>query len=252
MKKLSVTVLFLITSLVVGAQENVQEDIIFIYMRKGMRLEGKLLEFEPGEYVLIETEKGHIIKVADDRIKRYYYPGSHGSTKDFLFEKGYIFKEKGMYQYATLGTIMNTVSSNDGGRVGFQMTASAGYQFSRLLGAGLGIGADFYRTGASEMVFPVFGEARGYFIAQPSTPYYVVRTGYGFATANDLGIHTATGGWMFNPAVGWRLGGGKGLKMTIDVGLHFQNAEFDYSRGEETSIAKVKYKRLNMRLGFLF
>jgi hypothetical protein len=79
-----------------------------------------------------------------------------------------------------------------------------------------------------------------------------MRSGYGIAFANeDVGINEAKGGLMLNPAVGWRLAGGSGLKMCIDIGVQFQHAEFDYSRGSETSLTDIWYKRLNMRVGFL-
>jgi hypothetical protein len=217
-----------------------------------MTLEGKLLEISPGEFVKIQTDNGHIIQVSDHKIKRYYYPNGQFNVEKELGMRNYHFREKGLYLYSSMGLIMNTVSSDQGGRVGWQLSGSAGYQVNRLLGLGFGVGVDFYRTGASEMIFPVFAEVRGYFVSQTSTPYYVLRSGYGIAFANDdVGINEAKGGLMLNPAVGWRLAGGSGLKMCIDIGVQFQHAEFDYSRGSETSLTDIWYKRLNMRVGFL-
>ncbi|MCB0665902.1 MAG: hypothetical protein KDC80_08785 [Saprospiraceae bacterium] len=244
--------LFLGGGLALSAQSEGDQDVIFLYLKKGMTLEGKVVELSPGESITILTAYGHTIKVPDRKIKRYYYPQNQKVDVLSLGEKKYGFKEQGLYQYATLGLIMNTVNSESGGAVGFQMTAAMGYQINRWIGAGIGGSADFYRTGASEMVFPVFTELRGYFLEENSTPYYILRTGYGFASANEQDVHEAKGGWMINPAVGWRLGGGKGLKMTFDVGVQFQHAEFNYSRGAESSITDIVYKRLNMRLGFLF
>lgn len=250
MKKLMIILVgLLFVGSTINAQNADDKKVIFLHLKKGMTLEGELVELIPGKSVTILTAQGHTIQVEDRKIKRYYYPQHPGIDAGI---KEYGFKEVGFYQYATLGLIMNTVDADNGGAVGFQMTASAGYQFNRWLGTGVGASADFYRTGASEMVFPVFAEVRGYFMPQNSTPYYVIRGGYGFASGLEDKVHEAKGGWMFNPALGWRLGGGTGLKMTFDIGVQFQQAEFNYSQGAETSIAEIVYKRLNMRVGFLF
>ena len=57
---------------------------------------------------------------------------------------------------------------------------------------------------------------------------------------------------MFNPVVGWRLGGRSGANVTIDIGTKFQKADFDYARRNEESHVKLFYKRLNTRIGILF
>ncbi|MCB0688793.1 MAG: hypothetical protein KDC53_19785 [Saprospiraceae bacterium] len=254
MKKIQLLSLILFGILNTAFSQKSEDNNLHLLLYKGMTLEGKMIELVPGEYVVILTTDGHEIKVPDRKIKRYYYSQDDQDLRTEMTpgHGAYHFKESGFYQYSTLGVIMNTVSNAEGGTVGFEMSISAGHQWSRWVGAGLGAGVDFYRSGASEMSFPLFAEVRGYFFSRPSTPYYLVRSGYGFASANESRINAAKGGWMFNPAVGWRLGDGRGLKMTLDVGLHFQHAGFDYSQGEEQSDVDIVYKRLSMRLGFLF
>ncbi len=246
--------LFLSNADVVRAQEKSNDrDLIQLHLKKGMILEGQLLEYVPGKYVKILSEHGHLMSVEDRKVLKYVFPNRGMETGEDHYIDRYHFKEQGFYQYTTVGVNMNTVSSNDGGSLGFQLTTSFGYQKSRLLGFGLGVSADFYGVGASEMIFPVFGEIRGYFFRQPSTPYYVIRSGYGLAWKNEnVGIIGARGGWMFNPSIGWRLGEGSALKMTFDVGMQFQHAEFDYASGTDRSVADILYKRLNVRMGFLF
>jgi hypothetical protein len=236
------------------AQQNGDDpDLICLYLKKGMILQGHLLEYKPGEYVKILSGRGHTLIIADEKIKRYTFPNQDSEIIQLSGRRIYEFREQGFYQYTSLGLMMNTVTSNEGGEVGLQLAASFGFQHSRLLGFGLGLGADFYRAGSSEKIFPVFGEVRGYFLRQPSTPYYVLRGGYGFAWKNeDAGVIGARGGWMFNPSVGWRLGGGPALKMTLDVGLQFQHATFDYAIGRDRANTVIDYMRLNVRMGFLF
>lgn len=253
MKKLIILVALTLAaiSFLLGQNQLDKLDFVTLYLKKGMIIRGKIIEQKPGTFITIQDKHGDTLFIRDSQIKKYYVSDPHLPTLEL--SGTYDFKETGFYQASTFGVILNTVSVEDGGLVGFEMTAAAGYLTSRLFGLGAGIGADFYHRGASEMIFPLFMEMRGYLLAQPSSPYYVVRTGYGFAFKNeDLGISAASGGWMLNPAVGWRMGDGRGLKMTMDLGLKFQKATFDYRSGGERSTAELLYKRLNLRLGFLF
>ena len=228
-----------------------KRDIVTVYLKKGMIIHGKIIKVSPGESITIQNNHGDTVFIRDSQIKKYQVADPTVVAIDI--KSTYDFRETGFYQASTFGVILNTVSVKDGGLVGFEMTAAAGYLTSRLFGLGAGIGADFYHRGAGEMIFPLFLEMRGYLMQQPSSPYYVVRTGYGFAFKNeDLGISAANGGWMLNPAIGWRMGDGRGLKMTMDLGFKFQKATFDYRSGGERSTAELLYKRLNLRLGFLF
>ncbi len=103
------------------------------------------------------------------------------------------------------------------------------------------------------MVFPIFAEVRGYFLPQPVTPYYSLRAGYGVVFKNEeVGLIDGVGGYMINPAVGWRLSAKKGMNMTLDLGLKFQKAAFETFQQSELALTELTYKRLHVRLGFLF
>jgi len=219
-----------------------------VYLKKGLRIEGILIELRPGKFLKVELPNGDTLSIDDIDVKRYYLPRLKTKAS-----RAYEFREHGLYQVTTAGLIFNTVGASGGGIGGVELSTAFGYQHDRLLGGGVGVGADFYHAQSAEMIFPLFGEIRGYFLATPSTPYYVIRAGYGFAFANrEAGIQDARGGFMFNPAIGWRLGDRKGLKMTIDVGLKFQEATFMFRSGAERSTAELTYRRLNIRMGFLF
>ena len=240
------------TYLLVMSQGQVDKsNEVTLYLKKGMIIRGSIINQIPGESITIENQRGDTLFIRDGQIKKYHMWDPQ--VENVKISKTYDFSEKGFYQASTLGLILNTVSSEDGGLTGFEMTASAGALLNRYFGLGAGVGADFYHPNVGEMTFPIFFEMRGYLVKQPSSPFYVVRSGYGFAFKNeDLGIVDATGGWMLNPAVGWRFGDGGGLKMTFDLGLKFQKASFSYRNGRERSTAELIYKRLSMRLGFLF
>ena len=222
-----------------------------IVLKNGSRLTGRVIELVPGDYVVFETTNGARVKVLESHYKRIISSPNH-RQKEVSFSV-----EKGFYHASTAGTIMNTVGKLNGGTTGFELTAVVGYQFKRMIGGGIGIGADWYFPDGGEMIFPLFAEYRGYILdrrVSPNVnPYINLRSGYGFAFANeDIGIISADGGFMFNPAIGWRFGGIRDTHFTVDVGMKFQKASFEYRRNSDRSDVDLTYRRLNLRVGVLF
>ena len=235
----------------VTAQDFGRQDSIVIYLKKGMRFKGYLLDHKPGVSTTMLSRFGDTIVVEDHLVSHFHFPQERKKRARKARDRGY-FKDEGFYQVTNVGILANTISSEAGGLTGFELSAAAGVMKNRMLGFGAGVGADFYHNLNSERIFPLFGEVRGYFQDNPTSVFYAVRAGYGFAFADsEVGIRRARGGVMVNPSVGWRLGGGAGLKMTLEVGLKFQNAEFEFRNNGETSVMELGYKRLGVRLGFL-
>lgn len=234
------------------SQSTTGADPVIMYLTKGAKLKGDLIAFSPGVSSTIVTMYGDTVVIPEKMLKRVEYLNweSKSSSRP---ERPYAFREQGFYHSASLGLNANTVSSNSGGIAGYELATSFGYQHSRLLGVGVGISADFYHPRGNEMVFPIFAEVRGYFLQQPVTPYYSIRAGYGVVFKNeDVGLINGVGGYMINPAVGWRLSAKKGMNMTLDLGLKFQKAAFETFRQSERALTELTYKRLHVRLGFLF
>ncbi len=230
------------------APQSAMEATDLVRLNNGSVLEGRIIAIVPGDHIVFVTDSGIEVKIEEDQYQRFYQKKRRSGKKS-----SYEFDEKGFYHAYTFGLIMNTVSENQGGLVGFEMAGSAGHQFSRWLGIGGGISADYYHRRAGETVFPVFLEWRGYASPQPATTYFTVRAGYGIAYKNeDAGIHSAEGGWMINPVVGWRFSGRKGMNLTLDVGIKMQKAAFEYRIWSDRSDVDLLYRRLNARVGLLF
>jgi len=144
----------------------------------------------------------------------------------------------------------NTSTTNT--LVGLGIHHVTGYQFNRWIGAGMGIGFDGYDIGAGENIIPVYAEARGYFMKKNTTPFYSVALGYGFAGKNDnTGIIEGSGGIMFNPNIGYRIGASAGANFTLALGYKLQKASFTPRWNGEIE-RKFTYSRLNLKLGLLF
>ena len=219
-------------------------------LKRGIVVRGAIISMRPGEYYSILSPGGDTIHVPDRLILNVSYPNE--PTK-ITSRRPYQFKENGFYSATGLGVMFNTVSGNNRSSVGYELSTVFGYQKNRLLGFGIGSGIDFYQPGGREMVVPIFAEVRGYLLPRNVSLYYSVRGGYGIAVkGRNIDVWGSENGWMFNPALGWRLGGRQGMNFTLDLGLKFQKASFDYRWGSERSTLDLVYRRLDMRIGFLF
>lgn len=215
---------------------------VTLKLKRGMILQGTLVDLVPGEYIKISRWPGDTLHVNDSQVLRYTM------GVDVITPKFYQFRETGFYQYSTLGMSLTTTTNTS---VSPEITVAGGYHLDRWLGLGVGSGIDYYHSNG-ETIVPIFGELRGYLLAARTSPFYSLRTGYGIATfAKGRSITGARGGFMINPSVGYRLGDGRGLKMMIDIGVKIQHAEFEFARSSERSQADIVYKRLIIRLGFL-
>ncbi len=224
---------------------------VVVKLNKGGIITGYLVKFEPGHSLWVKVERGDTLRIDDMWVRKIQYLDSRKR-----FEKSrhvYAFKERGVYHASSVGLTPSTAAIEDGGLTGISLSTVFGYQHNRWLGTGIGSGIEFYHVDRGEMVVPIFGEVRGYFLKDWSTPYFTIRGGYGIAIKNeDADIFDAGGGWMFNPSFGWRLSGKKGMNLFMDFGVQFQEASYEFRSGSERSNVEIFYKRLNVRMGFLF
>ncbi len=235
-----------------GWTQELKKPEVILHLKKGLELRGTLISFTPGVETVLVSIYGDTTIVPEYLLKKVQYVQRY-QVKEKPMTRPYSFREKGLYHATSASVSFNTVSRDQGGLVGYAFSTVVGHQFKRLLGVGLGLGADFYTPGADEKIFPLYGELRGYFLKQPVTPFYNLRVGYGFAFRNeDIGIVSADGGYFLNPSLGYRLSGRNGMNVVLEMGLKFQKAAFERFEGSERSEIEIFYKRLNVGLGFLF
>ncbi|MDX1408165.1 MAG: hypothetical protein R3330_08530, partial [Saprospiraceae bacterium] len=160
----------------------------------------------------------------------------------------YAFREKGFYQ-----VLQFAMSGGPDGGIG--ATYAAGHRFSRMLGVGVGVGFENFELDEGKHIYPVFAEARGFFKAEKTTPYYAARLGYGFATGDEeLGVADARGGLLAGAELGIRFGGHANVNFYAGIGAHFQKAEYriDWPWNEDRIIDKVWYQRTEFKFGIVF
>ena len=231
----------------------------WVYTYTGNVYKGEIIEFVRGDYLVIKIKDGDITLLEKDirkivQKKSKYSPKSVYSNYKF---REYGFKEEGFYMSFDFATL-------SGSEFGSGVSAGFGFMKNRLFGFGLGLGADVLKFDSfqfdqgfqdTELVYPVFGEVRGYFFENWASPYYNFRAGYAFAIPNESrDLIKASGGLFVNPGIGIRTGGRKGINMIYEVGYRFQEASFKWEDSNTSDIINrdVKYNRLVVKVGMVF
>lgn len=250
-------ILFLLSlsfSISLSAQEKDSTQFVdVVYLQDGSEFRGTILKYKIGEELKMRLRSGTELTIPSGVIKKVVQ--EPGVMPDMA--KPYQFKERGWYN-VTYGGFMGGRSDWDGDfELGLCLDNVTGYQFNRMLGLGLGVGVHTYYPESGETVFPVYAEARGYFLPQRVSPYYALALGYGFAFRNEnQDIQQARGGYLVHPAVGLRFGGAQS-HFIMDAGVRIQRATWERSifgwwGPESIQTQKMTYARVVMRFGILF
>lgn len=183
-------------------------------------------------------------------------------------ERAYAFSERGFFHHSSFSFLFGpneedpygfdqfgNYTSSSRPSAGFSVQHITGYQFSRLVGAGLGASYDSYNVETSEGILSVFGHYRSYLTKRIFAPFVGVSAGYGFVLQNKLtGITDGHGGPMLNPELGLRLGAFEKANLTMALGYRFQSANYtrDVPWINVIEYRSVTYRRFTMAVGLLF
>lgn len=125
-----------------------------------------------------------------------------------------------------------------------------GYRFQRLLALGGTVGFDFYNN---VLVTPIALGIRGELLENRVSPVYGLDVGYGAVLLSDESNEQKhDGGWMFSPSAGIRVNTGNSTAYTFGIGYKTQRARTENNWWGTRTEQKINYKRLSLRMGFLF
>lgn len=239
--------LTLLLTLVMIQFINAQQDeyITRVKLKDGSVLEGKLTEYVDGEYIKMNLGENQIT-INQSSIKSIKHTNLSAGRK-------YEFKEVGLYNHTSVGFLSGFISAGNP-VLGIGIDHSTGYLFNKYAGAGLNFSVLNYDPGYREVFYTLSAEFRGYIFSQKLSPYYLVRSGYGFAHGGESFLE-ADGGFYMNPAIGFRFTGKKSANFTAEIGLNFQNAHFKQQTDwwDRSILEKdVRYQRFNIKIGILF
>ncbi|MCO6492194.1 MAG: hypothetical protein J5I98_27500 [Phaeodactylibacter sp.] len=227
-----------------------------IHLKNGSTFEGTIVEYQQGTALLLRLNAGAEIEFREEEISRIEQ-GLVPATAEpqepppAPTEPGAL-KKQGFYN----ATCFSALSGSAEGKfqLGLGLHNVTGYQFHRLFGLGLGFGVDTYSFEDGETLYPVFGEARGYFSGSAVSPYYSGSLGYGLAFRNgDELINKASGGSFFRAALGLRLNASGGAGVLADIGYQFQEAFFERRTAFQNEIEEKRlvFNRVVIRVGLI-
>jgi hypothetical protein len=125
-----------------------------------------------------------------------------------------------------------------------------GYRLHRLLAVGASTGFDFYDN---LLIIPLAVGLRGEVLDTRISPVYSIDAGYGGSLLSDEeGSVKRKGGWMFNPALGFRVRTGNSTAYTFAAGYKTQKAKIESSWGSTLTEQNITFKRLSLQMGFMF
>lgn len=220
-----------------------------VELHNGSILKGKLLSMDE-ETVKIELLGGSIFVYPRNEVKAI----NTTESKIYPTTRDYKYNREGLY-YSVLGNI-NIAGSTDfvnGGDGGVGISGLAGYQYNNYLAAGLGLSFNQMSVNNGVQTIPLFLDFRGNVSENPTTLFYSLGIGYSFVTANtEFDIIEAKGGLFLHPALGIRFDRFSGSSFLLDIGYQFQNVEITSQRWNGINIDDIQYRRLTLRLGWMF
>lgn len=249
-----------ILALLIGNQLNAQSSDKFVrtdvvYLRNGSIFRGQIESYEHGKELRLRIDENQVVVFKAKNIKKIVQEADEAEKiiSEKAIQKIYAFREQGVYFHSSLGYIGG---NNLFGEYinAFNVHAQAGYQFSRLIGAGIGAGVDFYNIGLGS-ILPVYGTARGYLKKSNVSPYYQLAAGYGFPIHNpNNGFTDSKGGYYLAPELGFRFGGSSEANLTVGMGLTWQKAAYTTTFGDTISknVDNYTFRRFNLKIGLLF
>lgn len=251
--------LLLLLLLAVGAihyQANAQKSRCSdeVHLKGGTLMVGKIIAWQPGDTLTIETWSGLTMKIAPEMLEKVtqrcpkrFLPGKKSDDAAF-----YTFRERGWY-HATRAAALIGVEERD-----FTLQHSSGYKINRWLGIGLGVGIEnlrYLRT-ATIPTYPLFMEVRGYLNSKNVSPFYVIGGGYAFVGKEPSTITNRwwqvqnedwKGGWMAQAQVGYRCGN----HFFLYSGLRLQRKSVYWEGINIYGTDRFLHKRLEIGLGLL-
>ena len=245
LRKIGLLLLLIISAISIAkAQE--YEYLTVVKLKDGSVLEGQMTEYREGEFIKMNIGQNDIT-IKFESIK-------HIKHKSLSSGNPYSFKEDGFYHHSSVAFLPGYVSV-DNEVMGVGIDHTSGYLFNRWFGAGLNLGINNYLPANRELFYTVAAEARGYLMKKNLSPYYVVRTGYGFAHKSARMIE-AKGGYFLNPSIGLRFTAKRSFNLSTEIGVNFQNGYFKWQNDGwwDRSIFEkdVWYRRFNLKFGILF
>ncbi|MEM6320279.1 MAG: hypothetical protein AAF960_21600, partial [Bacteroidota bacterium] len=179
-----------------------------VYLKNGSIFRGQIESYKVGGKLKLTTAPGRVLIFEEKNIKKIVQEttaqeAANNPKLEMTQPKTYDFRETGVYYAVDIGYLGGNSFFGEYTNA-FTTHLAGGYQFNRWVGAGVGVGVDFYNVNLGSMI-PVYAEFRGYFRKSRVSPFYKVAAGMGLPIENSNGDFTETkGGYYLAPSLGIR------------------------------------------------
>lgn len=220
-----------------------------VYLKKGSPITGKLIQYEIGGNLLMETDGGLKIVVPGESILSIVEGDKvlMGKVKNKKAKKLTPLDSDEWYFNWENKVYPNNTQS------GIGVSLSYLYQWRHYLSAGVGVGYDNYNFNQSRSIVPVFAQVRSYLKDTAKSPYVDMKIGFGFSSSSDDSTIESSGGLYGQTSAGLRFGSG-GFRTMVGLGLQVQNSYIEGFHPWNAGIVYEdrQYRRLVLNLGFIF
>ncbi len=166
---------------------------------------------------------------------------------------------RGIYSYSTVGLLTGNSEVLDD--FTFSMQTSAGYEFNRWIGVGLGVGLEKLRT----EILPFSLHLKSHILNFPRSPFVSVNIGYSIPLSKEKDSNynykfKYEGGFHYGVDLGIASFRSNNYALTITAGYKYQRLTEINDYGEPTPWSNPHYKefttynfhKISVRIGFMF
>ncbi len=242
----------LLVSLNGVAQVNKQAKIV---LKNGIKIKGGIVQSFDDSKLKVTLGDSNVFLIRFDHIKKISFQG-YGEVSDNFGEKlnnPPSLKIESFYHEIKGGLLFGEDN------VGVSLQTINGYQFSKYLGTGLGIGINKY---GNYLTMPVYATIKGYLSDKKVSPFYFGDVGYGFAwktnkNEDQFELNNVTGGLYWQIGLGYQINF-YNSSMVFSLGYINQDSKADYIYYRPWDIDDVEIserrilRRFAFSVGFLF
>lgn len=235
---------------------NAQNDKeVKISLKSGIKIKGGILESFDDSKLRVKIDESNIILIRYDHIKKISFKGYGSINNDFeeRFRNPPSLKIESYYHEFRGGLLIGEENTS------VSLHTINGYQFTKYLGTGLGLGINKY---GNYVTLPLYATVKGYLFDKKVSPFYFGDIGYGFAWKTNKNedlfeLDNVEGGLYWQVGLGYQVNFyNSSMVFTFGYINQDSRADYVYYRPWDLDDVKVSERRILRRfavsVGFLF
>ena len=235
------------------AQENRETKI---YLKNGVRIKGAILESTTSTAINVRIEnQADPVPIKYDHIKKIKFRG-YGSLNEEMDKR--IGSAPGLHLNSFFHELRGGLLFGDE-NIDVSIHSLNGYQFSKYLGTGLGVGVNKF---GNYVTLPIYATIKGYLKDGSVSPFYYGDIGYGFAWDTNKNkdyyiVEDVQGGLYWQVGVGYQFNFYKSA-LVLSLGYINQQSSAEYTTYGWWGVGDIEVsenrllRRVSFSVGILF